>query len=128
MQVVHHNLSVMFEHMYLTQGQNMGVLGNAMAPQALQMHGGVPPMAMANAMQPAGGGGGGGQVCYDALMALLHGPAGHGEFGLEISEACRLLGAQFSEPAVRQAAALAVEQGAAYTTQDDQSIRSTALA
>jgi hypothetical protein len=120
--VVHHNLSVMFEHMYLTQAsQNMGPLGNPMG-------GAAPPVAtggMRHAMQPlqAGGNGGPDGQCADAYLALLQQPEFKTGSGLSIDDAVHRLSGQFPEVLVRAVAATLLNDGHVYTTIGDDHFR-----
>ena len=123
-QVSHHNLSVMFEHLYLTQGQNAGGGAGNMAggmPQQMPMmqqqqpQAGGGGMGMANAMQPLGQQGGppqGGHAqtggtsgfgpCGDALMELRDkGGLDSNPNGQSSAHITSLLGGQFDQGTVR---------------------------
>jgi hypothetical protein len=122
----------MFEHMYITQGQNYGGMANAqnlggMSNATGQMHapmrtnqpiGQRPIGSGANVMQPVGGGMGGATdaACQEAYLQLIR--ASHPEMGLSVAEALPKLGGRFTEAQLQQAHHDLIEQAHVYTIDD----------
>jgi hypothetical protein len=122
----------MFEHMYITQGQNCGGMANAQnfGGMANSM-GQINPMMRtsplmgqrghssgAQVMQPVGVGNVGaiGAACQEAYLQLIR--DSNPEMGLSVSEALPKLGGRFTEAQIQQAHQDLIDQARVYTVDD----------